>query len=192
MPPVKAKSGAKHRPVDGVLGHTGRVNSRRAKFLVGRPKGVYYPDAVGNVPGYPKTLEEWERRREITSAVLARNRAAGMTRNTRRGVPDGWGHRKPELVAARLAATAMATKIITAMKEQDLLMTDDEMALQALQAALEIVTAKDLKTGVPVEGAQARNAAIKTILEFTKKKPATAIEGAVGRPEDWLASLASK
>jgi hypothetical protein len=79
------------------------------------------------------------------------------------------------------------------LKKNDLITVDDERAEACLEAAIEIVVTKDDKNNnkhcyCPRD----RIAAIKTVLEYTKKKPAQTQHLEVKNAEDFLDELAER
>jgi hypothetical protein len=162
-----------------------RAQSWRSPLFEGRERSTWYPDLVGKISGYPKTLEAYQSRQKSSRAVATKNRANGNF--NRKGVPDGWAGRKAEVLKERAAAREQAKEIMNEMALQDLLDlpsgTDAEKAHIALTACVEMVLD-------PTQDSRARQAAAKTVLDFTKPKPAQKQEVVVSRAEDFLAVLA--
>lgn len=149
-------------------------------FLAGRPKGVWYPDAVGVVHRYPATLEAYRALQESARACMAKCRAEGKMR-TRKGIPDGFAGKAAKVAQLKAKAAVEARKILAVMKEQDLIDSDDigdEAMLGVLQMSRDVS-----------EGKRERLAALKTVLEYTKPKPASTSKVELTRPEDFLDEL---
>ena len=70
--------------------------------LVNTPPGTWNPAAVGHVRGYAKTQEAFDRQLAQLEANRDGARAAGLL--TRKGVPNGYAGRRPEVEAIRLQA----------------------------------------------------------------------------------------
>ena len=167
----------------------GRVKTKEKHYLTKhRTRGVWYPELVGLIRGYPRTLEGFEKRRDGMRERVRAMREAG-TIKTRRGVPDGWAGRGEEVAAARAEATIEGAKTIETLIEQGVidapLTTDEEMAV----AALKVVMATALN---PTETTRERTAAVNTVLAYCKAKPAQKIEAKVSKAEDFLALLAQE
>lgn len=164
-----------------------RIKSRGHPLMIGRTRGVYYPELVGRVPGYPKTLEKHLERVEIMRQQIKLYNAEGIA--TRRGVPDGFAGRKAELKRYRQTAAAKAEKIVTVMAEDHKI--TDPRAIKAMKEAVEIFELRD-EANVPVHKAPERISAIRTVLEWTTPKPAAKSDISVSKAEDWLAGLAAR
>jgi hypothetical protein len=169
-----------------------RKRGRRSPLLAGRPSNVWHADIAPLIRGYPKTQEAFDKLQARCRAQVLLVNAAG--KGTRRGVPDGFAHRKGDLEEARSAARVVARRTVKYMKEHDMIApsskaSDADRAEIALEAAVEIVVATD-NAGVYVNSSRDRQAALKTILEFTKAKPAATQNVNLSTAEAFLASLA--
>lgn len=159
--------------------------SRRHPFLQGRPKGVFYPDAVGIVPGYPKTAELHAERGKRSGERFAKARAEGKI-ISRAGVPNGWGGRPHQARGLRALAKQEAGRIFNYLQKEGLLMEPhNEIANQALRDGIEMYMD-------PTFSGSARAAIHRTILEYTMAKPASKSEIQVKRAEDWLDEISHK
>jgi hypothetical protein len=149
-------------------------------FLYGRPKGVWYPDAVGVVRSYPKTQEDFTRRSNDMRERVKALWAAGKMK-TRKGIPDGFAGKAAKVNQLKAKAAIEARKILAVMKEQDLIDSDD-IGDEAMLGVLQM--SRDTS-----EGKRERLAALKTVLEYTKPKPASTSKVELTRPEDFLDEL---
>jgi len=165
-------------------------NGKRHPAYAGRPRGVWYPDLVGVVPGYPKTLEIWQKKSDICRArIIALN--ASDNPPTRAGVPDGWAGAKGRALRAAVAAGPRSKEIVDAMIDKGMVKDpDDERVVKALTVTVEILEAKDEETFKPLYTAKDRLSAARLLCDFLKAKPASKIEASVTKAEDFLAVLA--
>jgi hypothetical protein len=156
---------------------------------MGLQRGVWHPELVDKVHAYPKTAEEFEAKREM-SRQAAKERIARGEWMTRKGFTDGWSGKAKELSALRHSAAVKAKKWVNQMAEADQLVHgDDENAKTVMSAAMAIVVAKG-DDGKYVESTRDRLQAIRTVLEYTKAKPAQKLE--VSKAEDFLLNLAKQ
>lgn len=154
---------------------------------------VWVPEAVGKIQGYPKTQEAFDRRQALCREQVVRFNAQGIT--FRNGVPDGWRRKKKLIIEITANAKADAKVIVDNMIDEKVFEPDCKEARIAMEAAVAIVQAEKHtphEQKAPLYNGQTRMAAIKTILDFTQKKPATASNVAVSGAEAWLAALAEK
>ena len=142
------------------------------------PKTHWEARWIGVVPHYPRTAEAFERRRLFRREQFARLRAEGKL--GRKGVPDGWGGRKAELLEARQKAAVAAEQLIAEMTEKGQL--TEEAANMALRAAALIVFDESQPTKV-------RLVAISIVTAWCKPKPAQRVEVAVTEAERWLTAI---
>lgn len=149
-------------------------------FLMGRPKGVWYADAVGKVTNYPPTQEAYDAVRNRLRAELEKNQAAGV-KMTRKGITDGFSGKAAKIGQFKAKAEIEARKIYAIMEEQELLASKD-IGAEAMLAVLKIVRDES-------EGKRERLAAMKTVLEYTTPKPATTSKLELTRPEAFLDEL---
>ena len=168
-----------------------RTKSRGHPFFTkDRPRGFYYPEAVGVVPGYPKTLETWLERQAIMRQQVKLYNAEGIARRT--GVPDGYAGRREDLRRYRKQAAAEAKAVMKGLVKMDLIdheNKDDPRVEQMLQAAVEIVVTKD-DAGRYIDGTAVRVAAINTLLKYLKAPPPATNKVVLSKAEDFLAELA--
>lgn len=168
----------------------------RRKLLPPRKKGEpnrWYPELVGKIRGYPKTQEAWQAKSDLMRQQVKLYNAEGIT--FRNGVPDGWAGKKKLINQIRDAAEAEAKEIVDKMIEEEVFKPDCREARLAMEAAVTIVTAKKHTPEtepVPLYPPTEVNKALKTILEFTQRKPVSKSEVAVSKAEDFLAALVSK
>jgi hypothetical protein len=153
------------------------------------PKGQWHPQLAGLIKGYPLTQEAFDKAQARCREQVTRLNAQGKM--GRRGVPDGWAGRKPEIERIRRRAAKKAKEIVAQMREEELLNTDDARAEAALEMCVGLMLERDAK-GHPLNRAQDRLSAAKTILEYTRKKPATQSEVKVSKAEEFLALVASE
>ena len=169
---------------------TSRRKNRLHPLLRDRPRGHFYPDLVGKVPGYPKTYEAWKKLSDSCRAQVIRLNAEGKA--GRQGVPDGWAGRKAELLEVQQRSAVEAKRAVQMMIENDMIDTpEDPRVEQALQVNVEIMLAVS-DEGKPAYTGRERTAASRVILDFLKAKPVIRQDIAVARAEDFLAVLAAK
>jgi hypothetical protein len=99
----------------------------------------------------------------------------------RRGVPDGM--RKPEAMALWAEARAKARKLMEELEDSGVMPvatpgSEADMAKKALEEAFTMAMS-------PMRD-QVKLSAIKTVLDFTKAKPAQTINNKISNAEDWL------
>ena len=170
---------------------TSRPRVRTHPLLRGRPRGHFYPDLVGKIPGYPKTYEAWKQKSDSCRERVIRLNAEGKC--NRRGVPDGWAGRKAEVVEVQKSSAVEASRAVKMMIESGMIDTpDDPRVEQALQVNVEIMLAVSPKDGTPAYTARERSAASRIILDFLKSKPTIRQDVTVAKAEDFLAVLAAK
>jgi hypothetical protein len=105
--------------------------------MEGWPVGVWNPDAVGRVRGYPKTPEAFAAHLARLLAFSEAARAKGVL--NRRGIPHGWAGRRDEVQAIREAAMADGTRVVRKLcgVERDNGADDtDPRAIMALEHAV--------------------------------------------------------
>ncbi len=167
---------------DNEDGRPQRVQSRRHPLRQGRPKGVWQPDLVNRVPGYPKTEESYKALQERSREHFLRLHADGALQNARMGVPDGWAGKKAEGASIRAQRREEAKEIVKIMVEKNLI--DPDTAANEMLAEM-IAVVRDKQTVKTRE----RIAAAKTVLEFTRAKPAQHVNATLTKAEDFLAGL---
>jgi hypothetical protein len=132
--------------------------------------------------------------RAYRSAEWKAKQAAKMTEfahlgnASRKGVPRGWMPKEYHEYRAKCRDNARLTfrKLLPLMsEEQQKILKEDEMAQEAMVQTLTIMKDRTVKP-------ETKLAAARTILEWTKQKPATKNEHTVRRAEDFLAALAAK
>ncbi len=156
--------------------------------MEGRQRGVFYPDLIGKVPGYPKTQEAFDNQRGMSRRVREYN-AAGIT--SRDGIPNGWT--RAEATELRFKAAERAKKIVDKMVEEKVFAPDCKEARIAMEALVAVVQAKKLTPedkGSPLVPISEVTKASKSILEFTQRKPVTSSQVTVKSAEDWLDEIA--
>lgn len=154
---------------------------------------MWHPELVDKIKGYPKTQEDWQRRSDLMRQQVRLYNAEGIT--GRNGVPDGWKGKKKLINEITEKARTEAVEIVDKMIEEEAFKPDCREARLAMEAAVAIVTAKKHtpdNVPVPLHSTAEVNRALKTILEFTQRKPATSSTVAVTKAEDFLAELAGK
>lgn len=168
-----------------------RKGTRRTHpAYAGRPRGQWYPELVGVVPGYPRTYEIWKARSDLMRQQVKLYNAEGIT--GRHGVPDGWARKKKLIQEIQEKSEADARAIVEELILTERFKPDCEEARIAMEAAIAIVqTKKHTPEGqeTDLHPAAVRNSAIKTILEFTQRKPVAKSEVAVTKAEDFLLGL---
>ena len=160
-----------------------RLKGRRHPFLDGWPKDQWCEAAVGKVRSYPKTLEAFEKLRDRSREKWAVMRASGI-KISRLGVRDGQAGRKEGVHHMRAFAKHKAERIFAYLKKEDMLLEPDNIL--ANNALLYCIT---LHEDIEVD-AKTRLQAARTVLEWTKAKPATKIDASVRKAEDFLTILA--
>jgi hypothetical protein len=162
---------------------------------------VWLPELVGKVPGYPKTQESFDKKQNIMRQQVALYNAEGIT--GRNGVPDGWAGRKNEINRITTAAKAEARAIVADLIKTNKFQPDNDKATIALEAAIAIIEAEKVVQRGDVElrgetkpvrlySEQTYMAAIKTVLDFTQRKPVSQSQVALAKAEDFLDALAAK
>jgi hypothetical protein len=156
-------------------------------LMVGRERGVWHPDLVGKVPNYPRTQEHFDKIKEGMARRIREMNAAGITK--RDGIPNGWTR---ELAAkGRAKAAKKAKKIVDKMIEEKRFQPDCVEARIAMEMAVAIVEAgKQALKGVPLVPISEVNKAMKTVLEFTQKKPMAVSSVHIKSAEDFLDDIA--
>ena len=159
--------------------------NRRHVYLRERPRGFWYPGAVGLVKGYPKTQEAWNKLSAQCREQVIRLNARGISR---KGVPNGWGRLKPEVAIERADALVRAKEIYKTMVEKDMFTVpaigtvDDQRAEAAMIGV--IAQAVD-QTNAPA----LRLKAYEVVLAYTKSKPVINTSIKLNTAEDFLSSL---
>ena len=153
-------------------------NATRSDASRVAPKTHWEARWIGVVPHYPRTAEAFERRRFFRREQFARLRAEGKL--GRKGVPDGWGGRRAELLEARQKAAVAADQLIIEMTEKGQL--PEEAANMALRAAARMAFDESQPTKVRLE-------AIAIVTAWCKPKPAQRVEVAITEAEKWLIKI---
>jgi hypothetical protein len=138
------------------MGH--RTNKLRHPVLQGWAVGEWCPEAVGKVPGYPRTAEAYAAMKVRLSANAERARSRG--RLTRRGVPNGYAGEGYELSLIRENARCNAERVTEEVTDD----WDDYRAVLAMQAVCELAFDPTVPTKV-------RLSAARTVLKWTVPKP---------------------
>ncbi len=129
-------------------------------LLRGRDKGVWYADAVGVVPGYPRSPEVHAARMVQLKTNFKAAKGRGKLANTRLGVPNGWAGRKGELAEMRSDATELAEAAVNKLFEPD---------CYEARLCMEHALAIALNPSVHV---QHRITAMRIVLEYAQVRPA--------------------
>ncbi len=141
-------------------------------------------EAAKNSPNAVWKTPEWQAKR-------AAARVRGGQNSSRAGVPNGYtrdGVKRARRVY-RTQAIRLVQKIIEmADEETKKILTEDERARQALEVSTEIMLSK----GNELVSTKDRIAAARTVLEWTKKKPAVQNDVTVRTAEDFLDDLAKE
>lgn len=146
-------------------------------FLRDRPRGQWYPDAVGIVPGYPLTRESWLVRQANGVKNPHQGRQGRLPRYAWKGTPEGLAERRRE-------ARAYAARKVKQMA----IKFDDPRAEQAMEALIGVIALKDVE-GKHLNSTKDVISASTVILNFTQAKPVEKKEHVVRTAEDWLESL---
>lgn len=162
-------------------GHRKRRTSRRAKTKRKNPAASIRFKALHADPVWRAAFLE-------RNAKVMEWRKANPDKCTRRGVPDGM--RKEKAMALWARAEKYAKRLITIMEEAGEFAapevtipgSEEEMAKLALQEAFKIAVG-------PLTHATTKNAAIRTVLEWTKAKPESRSNLTLNGAESWLASV---
>ena len=157
---------------------------RRHPALEGTPKGVWCPEAVGRVRGYPKTEEAFAERVVTLKANSDRARANGRTKRT--GIPNGWGGRRGEVEQLREEANDEAWRRVNVLyrnsQSEDERLTADHMEelkvdpMNARTDAERAALALAFMIGIvisPAYGTSLCNQAARILLPFVRPKPVT-------------------
>lgn len=170
-----------------------RIRTHRSPLLPPRKPGVpavWHPEFVGKIHAYPKTQEAFDKKQAIMRQQIRLYNAEGIT--GRNGVRDGWAGKKKLINDIVTAADAEAKDIVTKMIDEKVFEPDCKEARLAMEAAVAMVTAQKHtpeNEPVPLYPPGEVNKALKTILEFTQRKPVSKSEVAVAKAEDFLAML---
>lgn len=146
---------------------------------------------------------------ETRPAMLAQVRNAAKKAGRPEGVADGYT--KKQIEALRVEAEANADRIISAMAKDDKDLDLEDMSADETQLIGYLKSSNEAEKLVDDEKATARAAmkeaivialmpgnrqtklqAIRTVLEYTKSKPASTTNTNLNAAEDFLAALASK
>lgn len=135
----------------------------RHPMLANTPPGTWCPEAVGVVPGYPRTDEEYARRRAILMRNTATARAAGTL--TCMNVPKGYGgpDGKRELQLHRELAAATAEAALRQVPDDYWMDWRAEKVMQVTVAIL----------ADPTSPRSVRLKAANLVLTYLQPKPAT-------------------
>lgn len=153
---------------------------------VGEPPKQWNPEYAARIPWYPKTPEAFAVWCQKKRERMLKLKEMGCL-PTRRGIPDGFGGRKEEVLQMRAKAHKEAKEIVRYMREKDLIASEDPRAEEALEAMIGIVRAKDEQMDAPLYRANERISAAKVVLDFTKQRPTSKVDAVVTRAEDFLA-----
>jgi hypothetical protein len=98
------------------------------------------------------------------------------------GVPDGMRH--PEASQLWALARKKASYVMSELEKEGIVhfdpnVTDDQMARKALEEAFAMVVS-------PLGDSKLRHSAMRTVLEWTKAKPATKTQLNINSAEEWL------
>lgn len=114
----------------------------------------------------------------------ATQRGALKRKGARIGIPMGWGTKEwRNYFKEKMAQSRLFIKDLFMAEAFDDALSDNEMAVDALTFAHTVMSTEQL----PIKE---RLAAARTILDFTKAKPAQKADVTVKSAEDWLKSLA--
>ena len=102
--------------------------------------------------------------------------------SSRTGIPDGMRKAEAELMWKEVKESANET--MKELEKAGVLENDDDAAKEALQYHIEVMRAKGNK--------EARLRAARTVLEFTKAKPASRVHATVDSAEAWLKAVAAQ
>jgi hypothetical protein len=105
------------------------------------------------------------------------------------GVPDGYTAKT--IAPLRAAAERDAERLIKIMEEQDILLPTDELLDNDAAMAKEALKETIIILRTPGD-ARNKLAAARTVLEYTRQKPAQNSNVTVSKAEDFLAALAEK
>ena len=152
-----------------------KLRRNRHPVLQNRPQGEWCPDAVGVVPGYPRTPETFAAQAERLKA----NRQVAKERGvlTRHGVPNGWAGKKDEIQGIRRNSRTEAERLTEAVFEPDC--EESRIAMQAAMVALS-----------PFYRMVDRLVAMRLILQYTVPKPVQRAALESGDSLDFLRRLA--
>lgn len=139
-----------------------------------RKRPVPHPSVLARRSAASK--KAWETSREKRMAWHKANPGA----TSRAGIPDGM--RKADAMKAWDEARASAKETIKIMVEKKIIDGDDEKANEALETCITIM--RGPSTHLPL-----KLTAAKTVLEWTRAKPASKQEVSIQKAEDWLAMV---
>ncbi len=152
----------------------------------GGRKGVFDPSRVGE-RGYSKDEASFERRRESARAAMAAKLASGKMGRPK-GVRDGMSGRGGAVAQLHEEAELAARKSIETMVESGQL-SDEAKGNEALEAAFEIIKAKDPETKLYLYHPTHRLAAMRLVAEFMKTRPVVRQETELKGAEAFLLAL---
>jgi hypothetical protein len=155
-----------------------KVRRNRHKVLQNRPQGEWCPDAVGVVPGYPRTPETFAAQAERLRVNRQKAKERGLL--NRHGVPNGWAGRKDEIAEIRRNSQTEAERLTEAVFEPDC-----REARIAMTAAMQIALS-------PVEHPKHRVTAMRLILQYTVPPPVQRAALASGDVQGFLRRLADQ
>ena len=151
------------------------------------PRELLFRDRARRGAAHPNSVArrspEWK---ASQAAKLKEFRDQGN--KTRAGVPRGWLPKVYHTYRALLhgeAAVELQEMIPHMTEEFQAIVKDDDMAREAMTQTLMVMKDKSTRPETKLQAAR-------TILEWTKQKPATKNEHTVRRAEDFLAELAAK
>jgi hypothetical protein len=120
-------------------------------------------------------------------ALVAEQRAADPTKFTRTGVPTGY---TKATVAPLLAEAGLrADRFIQKMKDEEIIPADDVVVPGSDEAKAEAALREAYVMAIGPFDRQSKLAACRTVLEWTRAKPASKASISVNSSEDWLAAI---
>jgi hypothetical protein len=155
-----------------------KLRRDRHKVLQNRPQGEWCPDAVGVVPGYPRTPETFAAQAERLKANRQRAKERGLL--TRLGVPNGWAGKKDEIAEIRRNSQTEAERLTEAVFEADCW-----EARVAMTEAMKIALS-------PFYRMADRLVAMRLILQYTVPRPAQRVALESGDALGFLRRLAEE
>lgn len=174
-------------------GRKNRAAKRRHPLLRARPKGVWYPDLVDVVYGYPKTQEAWQKRSDLMRQQVKLYNAEGIT--FRSGVPDGWAGKKTLIKQIKDASDREAVELVEDLIVTKRFIPDNAESQLILQEALGIIVAEKHtpeQAPVPLYNVKDRLTAMKMAWDVVQRKPVSTSLVAETSAEDFLKALATQ
>lgn len=168
--------------------------SSKHPLLARLPQGVWFPQLVGLVYGYPTTQEAFDAVQRVGKRTIHINYASGAFDG--RSLPGPWRGQRRLFNQALEIGAQRAKRVMEIMRNDNLIDGGDPRGEQAIEAALQVVTSEitDVETGERrfAYGVKERLAAMRLVADFCKAKPVSKTHVEVKTAEDYLDALVGK